>query len=85
MALKNERLDEAEGVGSGSTVEYGYTGLAGFRLRLGPILTMRLEGVVDYIANPANCDLAMLQMLPSYLDGSSILQNLFRSPTKSSS
>jgi ABC-type transport system substrate-binding protein len=37
-----------------------------------------------YIGNPANCDLAMLQMLPSYLDGSSILQNLFRSPTNSS-
>lgn len=41
-------------VGSGSTVEYGYTGLAGFRLRLGPILTMRLEAVADYISNPAN-------------------------------
>lgn len=41
-------------LGSGSTVEYGYTGLAGFRLQLGPILTMRVEGVLDYIANPAN-------------------------------
>ena len=36
------------------TVEYGYTGLTGFRLNLGPMLTMRLEGVVDYVSNPAN-------------------------------
>src|SRR5687768_14170158 len=36
------------------TVEYGYTGLTGFRLNLGPMLTMRVEGVVDYISNPAN-------------------------------
>ena len=41
-------------LGSGSTVEYGYTGLAGVRLQLGSFLTMRLEGVLDYIANPAN-------------------------------
>ena len=41
-------------LGSGSTVEYGYTGLAGLRVRLGSFMTMRLEGVADYIANPAN-------------------------------
>ena len=35
-------------------VEYGYTGLAGFRFGLGPLMTLRLEGIVDYIANPAN-------------------------------
>ena len=42
------KLDDAR------TVEYGYTGLTGFRFNLGPLMTLRLEGVVDYIANPAN-------------------------------
>ena len=41
-------------VGSGSTVEWGYTGLAGFRLKMGPFMSLRVEGVMDYIANPAN-------------------------------
>jgi peptide/nickel transport system substrate-binding protein len=37
-----------------------------------------------YIADPANCHLAMLQMLPDFPDGSRILHNLFRSPTNPS-
>ena len=37
-----------------------------------------------FIANPANCDLAMLQMLPDFPDGSRILNSLFRSSTNSS-
>jgi outer membrane protein OmpA-like peptidoglycan-associated protein len=41
-------------VGSGSTVEWGYTGLAGFRLQLGSFMALRVEGVMDYVANPAN-------------------------------
>jgi outer membrane protein OmpA-like peptidoglycan-associated protein len=41
-------------VGNGSTVEWGYTGLAGFRLKMGPFMSLRIEGVVDYIANPTN-------------------------------
>ena len=40
--------------GSGSTVEYGWTGLAGLQVRLGPVMSLRLDGLVDYIANPAN-------------------------------
>jgi peptide/nickel transport system substrate-binding protein len=34
-----------------------------------------------YIANAANCDLAFVQWLPQYGDGSSVLNLLFRSPT----
>ena len=41
-------------MGSGSTVEWGYTGLAGFRLKLGSFMSLRVEGVMDYMANPAN-------------------------------
>lgn len=41
-------------IGDGSTVEWGYTGLAGFRLNMGPIMAFRLEAVADYVANPAN-------------------------------
>ena len=42
------KLDDAR------AVEYGYTGLTGFRFGLGPLMTLRLEGIVDYVANPAN-------------------------------
>ncbi len=41
-------------VGNGSVVEWGYTGLAGFRLKLGSFMSLRVEGVMDYVANPAN-------------------------------
>jgi outer membrane protein OmpA-like peptidoglycan-associated protein len=41
-------------MGSGSTVEWGYTGLAGFRMKLGSFMSLRVEGLVDYIANPTN-------------------------------
>ena len=41
-------------MGSGSTVEWGYTGLAGFRLKMGPFMSLRIEAVTDYMANPAN-------------------------------
>ena len=41
-------------LGDERTVEHGYTGLAGFRIGLGAMLTMRVEGVMDYMANPAN-------------------------------
>src|SRR5688572_13835400 len=41
-------------VGNGSTVEWGYTGLEGFRLKLGSFMSLRVEGVMDYVANPAN-------------------------------
>jgi outer membrane protein OmpA-like peptidoglycan-associated protein len=41
-------------MGSGSTVEWGYTGLAGFRVQLGSFMSLRVEGVMDYMANPAN-------------------------------
>ena len=37
-----------------------------------------------HIGNSGNCDLAMLQMLPDFPDGSRILHNLFRSGTNSS-
>jgi len=41
-------------MGSGSVVEWGYTGLAGFRVKLGSFMSLRVEGLVDYIANPTN-------------------------------
>ena len=34
--------------------EWGYTGLAGFRLELGSFMTLRLDAVTDYIAKPLN-------------------------------
>jgi outer membrane protein OmpA-like peptidoglycan-associated protein len=41
-------------MGSGSAVEWGYTGLAGFRLKMGPFMSLRVEGIMDYVANPTN-------------------------------
>jgi hypothetical protein len=34
--------------------EWGYTGLAGFRLELGSFMVLRLDAVTDYIAKPLN-------------------------------
>ena len=47
------------------TVEYGYTGLTGFRIGLGPFMTLRLEGVLDYVSNPVN-ESAMLPETVNY-------------------
>ena len=41
-------------MGAGSVVEWGYTGLAGFRLNLGTFMSLRADVVVDYMRNPAN-------------------------------
>ena len=41
-------------MGAGSVVEWGYTGLAGFRLNLGTFMSLRVDAVVDYMRNPAN-------------------------------
>lgn len=38
--------------GNGSVSEWGYTGLAGLRVRLGTLMTLRVDGVMDYMANP---------------------------------
>jgi outer membrane protein OmpA-like peptidoglycan-associated protein len=48
------RNDYNDGSGSGSVVEWGYTGLAGFRLKMGPFMSLRVEAVTDYMANPMN-------------------------------
>ena len=34
--------------------DWGYTGLAGLRVKLGSFMTLRLDAVVDYIENPVN-------------------------------
>jgi outer membrane protein OmpA-like peptidoglycan-associated protein len=34
--------------------DWGYTGLAGFRLQLGSFMVLRVDAVVDYIENPVN-------------------------------
>jgi outer membrane protein OmpA-like peptidoglycan-associated protein len=47
------RNDFNDGTGSGSVIEYGWTSLAGFQLRLG-FTSLRIDGVLDYISNPAN-------------------------------
>ena len=40
--------------GTSSASEWGYTGMVGFRLRLGSYMALRVDGVYDYIANPIN-------------------------------
>jgi outer membrane protein OmpA-like peptidoglycan-associated protein len=34
--------------------DWGYTGLAGLRIKLGSFMSLRLDAVVDYIENPVN-------------------------------
>jgi outer membrane protein OmpA-like peptidoglycan-associated protein len=34
--------------------DWGYTGLAGLRVKLGSFMSLRLDAVVDYIVNPVN-------------------------------
>src|SRR5688572_6556632 len=34
--------------------DWGYTGLAGLRVKLGSFMTLRIDAVVDYIENPVN-------------------------------
>ena len=40
--------------GTSSSSEWGYTGTVGFRMNLGSYMALRVDGVVDYIANPIN-------------------------------
>ena len=46
-AVRNDYSD-----GTASSNEWGYSGLVGLRMRLGTFMTLRLDGVMDYITNP---------------------------------
>jgi outer membrane protein OmpA-like peptidoglycan-associated protein len=49
-AVRNDyKPDGAEGAS-----EWGYSGLVGFRFNLGSYMALRVDGVVDYMANPIN-------------------------------
>ena len=40
--------------GTASVSEWGYTGLIGLRLQMGTWMALRIDGIVDYMANPVN-------------------------------
>ena len=40
--------------GTASISEWGYTGLVGLRFQMGTFLTLRVDGIMDYMANPIN-------------------------------
>ena len=48
-AVRNDYND-----GTSSASEWGYSGLVGFRFNLGSYMALRIDGVVDYMANPIN-------------------------------
>lgn len=47
--VRNDYSDETQRAN-----DWGYSGLAGLRVKLGSFMTLRLDAVVDYIENPVN-------------------------------